>query len=376
MIHADIATKIIAPETSIWVVFPGRGRRYINTFLGQQRIFLETPGIAITPKLVSDFPTIRRHVRMSNAIAEYYLHSESKKFPSRNPKSYQEGPIKNASLRVLASSVRKMFGRMKVGDLVIVPGRMFAPVYFGEVTAPFAASDTLEVQRYGHETIPFRRVRWLNEGVPRTSIPQRLQEFLSKPPAIARVARDPETEEFFRFAFPAYVLADKSAVMMDGPKYDGKNPLATVEANYLVAYFIAAFHAIEIEKLEEFVALDVESAIAKYYEPNLVQSFTQNFNSPGKYGLTAFSAVLGAFVSVGIAVAIYGLTPAQVHSGIEVTNSVSPVDDPIHGDAGIKLDHLFKSLHKKEIEEINRLGKRAKKQIGLKTPVKINVDGK
>lgn len=307
------------------------------------------------------------------AIAQYHLHSETKKIPSRNSNRYSEEPIKTPSHRVLASSVRKMFGRMKTGDIVIVPGKIFAPVYFGEVTASFNPEDTISIERYSNEGIPYRRVRWLNDGVPRTAIPPHLQTFLSKPPAIAHVNRSDETEEFLRFAYPSYVLADKSAVILDGPQYDGKDPLATIEANYLVAYYIAAFHAIENDELDSFAKLDVQSAIDRFYDRDLVQSFTQNFNSPGKYGLSALSAVLGAFVTAAIAITVAGLSPADIGRGVEVTNSVSPEDEHINKDSGIKLDYLFKSLHNKEIQELNELGKKAKKKIGLTTPVKLKV---
>lgn len=373
MIHADIATKIVSPDTSIWVVFPGRQRRFIRTFLEQDVIFLETPGIDLRLKTAADRSTLRRHVRMSTAIADFHLHSESKKFPSRNSNRYSDAPIKNASHRVLASSVRKMFARMKTGDVVIVPGKIFAPVYFGEVTAAFDPEDTISIDRYSDEGIPYRRVRWLNSGVPRTAIPPHLQIFLSKPPAIAHVTRSDETEEFFRFAYPSYVLAEKSAVILDGPQYDGKDPLATIEANYLVAYYIAAFHAIENEEIETFAKLDVQSAIDRFYDRDLVQSFSQNFNSPGKYGLSALSAVLGAFVTAAIAITVAGLSPAEIRLGIEVTNSVSPEDEHINKDSGIKLDFLFRSLHNKEIQELNELGRKARKKIGLTTPVKIKV---
>jgi hypothetical protein len=150
--------------------------------------------------------------------------------------------------------------------------------------------------------------------------------YLSKPPAIAQVLRSNDTEEFFNLAYPAYVLADRSAVIMDGPKYDGKDPLATIEANYLVSYFIAAFGAIEKDKLPEFAKLNVQGAIAKFYDRSLVQSFSQNFNSPGKYGLIALSAILGAFVSVGISVSLKGYSENELRQGIEVTNSMSPAD--------------------------------------------------
>lgn len=50
MLKIDIATKIVAPDTAIWVVFPGRARRLLNIFLGNDAIFLETPGIKLTPQ--------------------------------------------------------------------------------------------------------------------------------------------------------------------------------------------------------------------------------------------------------------------------------------------------------------------------------------
>lgn len=265
-----------------------------------------------------------------------------------------------------------MFGRMKLGDLVIVPGRIFEPVNFAEVVSDFDPKDVVSIERYGNEEIPVRRVRWIN-AAPRLLIPSDLQVYLSKPPAIAHVARSFQTEEFFRLAYPAYILADKSAVIMDGPKYDGKNPLATHEANYLVSYFIAAFAAIEQDKLVAFAKLDVKAAVAAFYDPALVQSFTQNFNSPGRYGLTLRSAVLGTFVSTGVALSLYACNPASLRGGVDVTNSISPQDQAVQ-DAGIKLDYLFKALHKKEIDEINGLAKRAKENIGLTTPVQVEVE--
>jgi hypothetical protein len=369
MIHADIATKIIAPDVSMWVVFPGRGRRFINDFLTGQRIFLETPGINITPALAQDNSAVRRHVRMSMAIADY-VRSVTTKAPSRNPNLYSDKPFKDRGDGVLANSVRKMFARMKIGDLVIVPGLAYQLVYFAEVISDFDAADIVSVSRYGDEELPYRRIRWLNIGVARHLIPQHLQGYLSKPPAISQLARSNDTEDFFRLAYPAYVLADRSAVMMDGPKYDGKNPLATIEANYLVSYFIAAFAAIEKDQLKEFASLDVVAAIEKFYDRSLVQSFTQNFNSPGKYGLIALSAILGAFVSVAISVSLKGFSENDLHQGIEVTNSVSPADAHLK-DTGIKLDYLFKSLHQQQIQELNSLAKKSKDNIGLTTPVQV-----
>lgn len=371
MIKVDIATKIIAPETGIWVVFPGRSRRLLNAFHGHNAIFLETPGLDLRPEKANDVAAIRQRVRMSHAIQQYLRATGPTKTPSRNPDSYEDGPLEDGSLTVLATNIRKMFAKMKVGDLIIVPDKLFAPIYFAEVVSDFLAKDTISIERYGNERIPVRKIRWLNDGVSRNLVPISLQQkYLSKPPAISAVGRSFQSDEFFKLAYPAFILAEKSAVIMEGPKYDGHNPLATHEANFLVAYFVSAFNAIENNKFEEFLSLGVKPAIESYFDPSLIQSFTQNYNSPGKSGLTAKSAILGAFVSVGIAVALTGLAASEWNKGIEVTNSISPTDDHTK-DATVKLDYLFKSLGQKEIDELNQLAEKAKKHIGLETPVQV-----
>jgi hypothetical protein len=370
MIKVDIATKIIAPETSIWVVFPGRARRNLNIFLGNDAIFLETPGINLTPQIAGNVAAIRQRVRLSLAIEKYLRATGPTHDPSRNPDDYPDGPLSSGS-QVLAANVRKMFNRMKKGDLVIVPDHLYAPVHFAEVTSGFLAQDVLTIDRYPTENIPFRRVRWLNSGVARNLIPADLQQaFLSKPPAISYVARSFQADEFFKLAYPAFILAEKSAVLIDGPHYSGHNPLATHEANYLVAYYIAAFAAIEQNCLTEFSKLGVHQAIEKFFDQNLVQSFTQNYNSPGQSALSARSAILGAFVSVGIAIALTGLAASHWKDGVEVTNSVSPTDEHTK-DSSIKLDFLFKALSKDQIDELNKLAKKSKKNVGLRTPVKV-----
>jgi hypothetical protein len=371
MIKVDIATKIVAPETSIWVVFPGRARRNLKIFLGNDAIFLETPGINLTPQIAGNVAAIRQRVRMSSAIGEYLRGTGPTEVPSRILADYSDGPLDSGSQTVLAANVRKMFGKMKKGDLVIVPDHLFLPVHFAEVTSDFLAKDVLTIDRYPNEEVPVRRVRWLNSGVPRNLIPPDLQQtFLSKPPAISYVGRSFQTDEFFRLAYPAFILAEKSAILIDGPRYSGHNPLATHEANHLVAYYIAAFAAIEQDRLPEFSRLDVQQAIAKFFDEDLVQSFTQNYNSPGQSALSARSAILGAFVSVGIAVALTGLAASHWKDGVEVTNSVSPSDEHTK-DSAIKLDFLFKSLSKDKIDELKELAKKSKKNIGLRTPVKV-----
>jgi hypothetical protein len=344
----------------------------LNIFLGNDVIFLETPAIKLTPNVLKDVAAVRQRTRMSIAIADY-IRMGGPKVPSRVPSSYSDAKLEDGPEKTLASNVRKMFGRMKIGDLVVVPGQTFAPVHFGEIISDFDSADTISIERYPGEHIPVRRVRWLNQ-VPRAMVPYDLQMYLSKPPAAQMVPRMLHTEEFFRLAYPSFVLAEKSAVIMEGPKYDGKHPLATHEANLLVSYFIAAYSAIEQEKLHKFKDLGIHDAIAAYYDADLVQSFSQNFNSPGKFALAAFSAAMAVFVSAGIALSLRGPGEEEFKKGIEVTNSISPEDAHIAKDSGVKLQYLYNSLQKKEIDQLKSLADKAKENIGLRTPVQVEIE--
>lgn len=203
MLKVDIATKVISPENQIWVVFPGRARRFINLFLSDSIVFLETPGLEISKHVCDDKKLLRQHTRASIAIRDY-ARGASSRVPPRDPASYPDEPFEDRGDQILATNIAKMFGKMKKGDLVIVPGRILAPVYFGEVVSEFDRDDATTVERYGNERIPVRRIRWLNTGVPRQQINVDLQVYLSKPPAIAKVPRSTQNDAFFGYAYPQF----------------------------------------------------------------------------------------------------------------------------------------------------------------------------
>ncbi|WP_322516485.1 hypothetical protein SR870_02560 [Rhodopseudomonas palustris] len=371
MIKIDIATKVVSPDTLIWVVFPGLRRRFLNIFLANDVVFLEAPGLELNPEVVKHAALVRQRTRLSMAVADYVRKGDGQP-PARNPSNYSDAKLDDGPEKTLASNIRKMFAKMKAGDLIVVPGQTFAPVHFAEIISDFSANDTIEIDRYPGEQIPVRKVRWLSQ-VPRAMVPSELQVYLSKPPAAQMVPRGFQNDQFFRLAYPSFVQAEKSAVMMEGPRYDGKHPLATHEANVLVSYFISAFNAIELNRLQQFTTLDVDQAIAAFYAPALVDSFSQNFNSPGKFGLVAFSAIMATFVSAGIAVSLLGPSDAQLAGGIEVTNSISPQDSHAAKSAGVKLQYLYNALQKQEIDRLSDLADKAEKNIGLRTPMKVEV---
>jgi hypothetical protein len=89
----DIAAKLVSPDQQIWTIFPGLGRRYFGRFHDEGVIFLEMPGINLTPRALEDDEVLRQHVAMSLAFIKYYRGGTGSP-PSRRPESYD--PPKNA----------------------------------------------------------------------------------------------------------------------------------------------------------------------------------------------------------------------------------------------------------------------------------------
>ncbi|MEQ9518047.1 MAG: hypothetical protein RLN89_01270, partial [Parvibaculum sp.] len=120
----DLSTKVVDLGTSIWVVHPGRSRRFFNHFYEHNVLFLELPGLNISLEALKKTETVRQHIRMSLAFMEYYggRSREGKKVPSANPRSY-DGSAGDGQLASLVGSARKLFAVAKRGDLVIVPGK-------------------------------------------------------------------------------------------------------------------------------------------------------------------------------------------------------------------------------------------------------------
>jgi hypothetical protein len=242
---------------------------------------------------------------MSNRYAEYLTGGFGGSPPPLDPSRFDNSNFKEGTNRVKTANIRKMFGLMHVGDLVVVPGTIFDPILFGEITSGFDYRERRTINaRQSAREVHFREVEWNRVDVLRGELPRSLQMYLSKPPAIANVPRDKNTEEFFHYAYESYIYNDHSFELFRAPDYSGKDPRETEDANRLICYFIAAYAAIEEEKLESFLKLDFDQALDKFYNEDLVLSYSQVFRSPGQIGLMAAGVLLGGFVTVCTAIAV------------------------------------------------------------------------
>lgn len=314
---------------------------------------------------------IRQHVRMAIALHEYHRSGIRNRPPSKNPKTYSDAPFEEHSSRVRAGNVRRLYKEVRAGDLVVVPGAAFQPVLFGEITDDFDPKHQISVPGRDYLPIQYRSVKWTRTNVSRSDIPVDLQRYFLKPPAVAEIARTDATERIYSYAYDSYILREKSFTFFPGPDYSGNDPLETSEANQLISYFVAAYSAIERNKLDEFASLNMLDAIETYYDKDLLESYVQVFRSPGYFSMMTKVTLLAAFVASGVTIATTNVMPAAITDGIRITNSASanPNKDQEHLET--QLDFLMKSLKEPQLNEMKEKGNRAKKKLGLSAQSKI-----
>lgn len=373
-IEFDIATKIVPPDQKIWAMFPGTARKFFGIFAQEDVVFLDMPGLTLSARILEDNKLLRQHVAMSEAWAEYH-YSGGGKVPSRRPDDY---PVKkNRSFNSLVGNVRHVFADMKRGDLVLVgASTQYDPVLVGEIAdSPFIPEKFVYFERYGRERIPARRVHWLRNNFERRHLSQGLSLLLSNRRAVITVPKTQFAEEVYQIAYGDYVAGEHSRYIYEGKKYKNIG-LAILPGIKLISYFCAAFNACEIGEIEAFAALDIDGAIANYFEQDVLNSFEVDFRSPGEYVLRAKRAALPLFVAVLISASGSDISLTTARAA-EVTNSATstvvapaPIQDECTLEVEEKYKAIMEALNTELFEKICELNKEAQQGVGLKVDVK------
>lgn len=368
----DLCTKHISDEHQIWAIHAGKNKKYYGVFHEESMVFLDYPAINLTLEALKDANKIKRHLKMSFAFRKYFRTKDDTKEnpPSRNPNSYSIDSDKDKDLNSHLGNVKNLFVRAKAGDLIIVSGfGQYKSILFGEITKPFDPKDTIMLKGHEYGTVPYRKVKWLRNQPEKRELPQILAKKLENPHAITLIDRDRTNQRFYDFAYDSYVLGESSKIEIYGPDYKGHSPLETHSSNELIAYFIAAYAAIKQGKGNVLHTLSIDDTIAKFYDPNLIENFEQEFHSPGKFRLLARAATLSTFISVCIAWATDTSAQETNLDAIKIVNSKESSDDPITKKTNEDFHYLMKCLGSAKQKELKAKGAKAEKDVGLKSPV-------
>ncbi len=368
MVAFDIATKVVADTQKIWALHPGRGKKFYGIFFENRKVFLEIPGFFPDPQTFDSTEAIRQHLRMSDAVLEYYRKGET--VPTKNAATY-DSAVGDKSFSSAVGNVETLYKEASPGDLILVPGRgHYAPVLIGEITSKFNVRDSIVHPSYpGHE-IPVRKVRWLSTNIPKRQLDGEVAKRLENRHAICEIYRKLYGKHVFPVAYRSYVEGGKSKAEFLGSQYSGKDLLETYSSALLLKYFVASYNAVNIDDVGDLRNLSIQQTIDKYYDQNLIDDFTQDFQSPGRFVLYGATATIGIFLMLGVAVATSDATVQEILNNLNIVNSEAPPNDAVTNGFQDQFQYLMNSLGEERLNEIQQLGQKAAGDIGLDSGVK------
>lgn len=365
----DINTTIIPASKRIWIVQPGKNRKFFDDFERESRVYLEFPGLDLSPRDLGDDGAVRQHIRRSVAMVGH-------RGPVRddgatiNLADYPQYP--DAATAIFLRTVRHLTSNMAVGDLVVVPGfGAYSRVLFGEIATPLNLADRARIHPYLWGDILFRRTHWLSVNRFKQELPLDLVKYIGKPPAIAEVARNALTERFFEYAYGSFIKEGQSWSTITAPTYRGNDPSAISQPTRLIEFAVAAYRATGAG--QDLSGLSMDQIIERYYDPTDIEHFGLSFNSPGRLDFKARDSKLAIFVSVVIAMAGAGmLSGCKANSEpVQITNSKT-VDQAMSVEMQQQITLMVDGIDQPTAAKLDRIGQESKEKIGLKSVAQIS----
>lgn len=369
----DIAAKLVLPSQRAFVVHAGRARVNYDEFVQNNIVFLEAPYLELEDSVLKSKSGLRRAIRRSIALREHAETTGSQP-PSQLLEDYDDGTFQESDLQTLSGSLARLYGRAKLGDLVIVPGRdvyegFHRPVIrFGEIVSDFSPSDIYEGNRLPSRKVPFRKVRWLSV-VPRREISVRLERRIGKPPAVREIKIDRDSDELLKHAYDSYIFEGNSSSVVNADKYDAADFIVLNRSSDLIAFLVSAHAVISQNTGTPLNINNIEAFTAQHFGDARIENIEVDFASPGHWRIFGASVSLAAFVALGVAVFSSGVSADVLASGVTVTNSVSP-EDGTAKNLEESMNLLLKSVDKLQLQKTIDTASNAKKVIGLQSSTK------
>lgn len=369
----DIAAKLVSPSMRAWVVHAGRSQLNYKDFAQEKLVFLEAPYIQLNKKTLATRTGIRQALRQSIAWRKH-AETAGSQVPSQKLSDYSDAVFHDHTLQALSGSISRLYGQAKAGDIVIVPGRdihegISRPIIrIGEIASEFNPQDIYSGGRLANQSVPVRRVKWLNL-VPRKNVSLHLERKIGKPPAVREIKIEKDTEELLKHAFESYVFEGNSSGLVIADKYDGSDFITLNKSSELIAFLVSA-HAVFVKGVSTPQKIhSTQDFTAQYFKHASIENIEVDFASPGYWRIIGATVSLAAFVALGVAVFSSGLSADTLIKGIEVTNSVSPTD-PTAKALEDSMNLFLKSVDKLELEKAVKSAIEAKQVIGLQSSAK------
>lgn len=113
MVFVDINTRILPRDHEIFFARPGSGYRLYPDFIENEMIFIDLPGLNLTPDIpLSQQSGINQQIHRSRALKSWYRGKGDSPKPSVEVGDYSKG-IEDAGVSQLRSALTGYFHRAK-----------------------------------------------------------------------------------------------------------------------------------------------------------------------------------------------------------------------------------------------------------------------
>jgi hypothetical protein len=364
------AFRLIEPDTSVYLYYAGRDRKYMALSRLERRIFLDLPGFLVSRDTFRDENQIIQALNRADEVGRF-LRDPSNRPRPRSLNEYAptipflESGIDRSFVADLAN-VKAMFVEMKVGDVIVMtPHNHYDPLLIGEVANEWSEEQIMFLPNTGENSVPYREVHWLQHGLSRRDFPADVARRLQNRKAITKV--DPDYyEPIFKRIYHAYVWGDTSKLDVFAPLYNSNDPTATAESSFIIKYAIAFYGAYQKGEIEQFNELELEQAAERYFDPTLVAQVAQAFGSPGGY----LAKLLGTGGAVAVAIILATALSDESQPLPQVQQTVSDQAEELGAQTSPQraneMKELGSSLRAGRADELRtRYGRGAKAKLGL-----------
>lgn len=362
--------RIIDPNTSIYLYYAGRDRKYMSLSQASQRIFLDIPGFLTTDETFLHDELIIQSLNRADAVKRY--RKDPVNFPQPSGLNFYENQMPvlegRASRSFIAdfSNIRKMFVEMAVGDLVIMtPLAHYDPLLIGEVTTDWNSDQNMVLPDQPVDLLPFREVRWLSTGLSRRDFPTPVARRMQNRKAITEIDSD-YYESIFKLVYHSYIWGNVSKLDIFAPLYSSSDPTSNAEASFIIKYAIAYYSALVRGEVELFNDLELEEAAERYFDPYIVEQIAQSFGSPGGYIVRLIGTAAALGVAGIVTVAMSDETQPIQHQQQQAQVQIDQVDMSRTVTPGADISGLATSLRAGRAEELRtKYGRAARSKLGL-----------
>lgn len=322
----DPRVRILEDDHQVFVLHPGRAKKFYEDFSRTKSAFLDLPGAKFDaiPDIEDD--DVRSVIRMSNAIRGWYNKKKPKdKKPSENPNDYR---AKTPGLPPshTANAAHHLYTDAKPGDLLVVPGLGYhSPVLLAEFADEFDPDYLVDAGRYDLHKLPARRIKFLSFYKKKYEFSSRLVQLMQNRQALIKISELHDRREIYLEAYRTFAWKESSGstirITNDVVDLNDLNQ-AIALTNYIGAMYLAK----EAGQLENFVDLGFYDAIDKFYNREMFGNASIEIHSPGFFNRPLKDKAMAGFISAMLLLASESVS-AEDAQRVEIQNSANPAEN-------------------------------------------------